>query len=196
MKRDTLVFLPGHTYKKLYTTISYEEYLHAIPVMNVLEVSSKSNLTIGRKLSAMFLTAAYHDRFVNVEACYQSSKVFQNGGPYLDLLFMNPFDVKRDTRLYQSGRLIGFRFQDEEWKGTDMGYFYDWLYIGALYRMPSMLAELLKYEGFMDMFFNPQYSRNTQAASCATARSLMEMGALDYAMKDRECFIETLGKYR
>ena len=50
-----------------------------------LEISTKSTETIGVKLSAFNLRINNH----TLENVFQSAKVFEHGGPYLDLLDMS-----------------------------------------------------------------------------------------------------------
>ena len=75
-----------------------------------LEISTKSKEMIGINLSAFNLRLD-NDTLENI---FQSAKVFANGGPYLDLLHVPPKDAKRDERLHNSGNLIAFRYQNED----------------------------------------------------------------------------------
>src|SRR5690606_15134406 len=78
----------------------------------VLEVSSKSREELGSSLSAfnLMLTTVRHQRTLSVECAYQGSKVFEHGGPYVDIFDMTAREAKKDARLLSSGRLTGFRF--------------------------------------------------------------------------------------
>lgn len=60
-----------------------------------LEISTKSEEPLGRKLSAFHLTLNHYA----LENVFQSAKVFENGGPYLDLLNVAPREAKHDERL-------------------------------------------------------------------------------------------------
>ena len=73
-----------------------------------LEVSTKSDVVIGTKLSAFNLKLDGH----TLENIFQSSKVFENGGPYRDLLNVSPKEAKRDQRLKSSGNLKGFEYDN------------------------------------------------------------------------------------
>jgi hypothetical protein len=78
-------------------------------VPKVLEISSKSRSADGVALSAfnlMIRTVKYGREF-SVECAYQSSKVFEHGGPYTDLRNGTSLDAKRDPRLIESGKLTG-----------------------------------------------------------------------------------------
>ena len=45
--------------------------------------------------------------------------------------------------------------------------FYNWLYINAVLENPLLAAELLKYNAFTDIEFNPAKSINCQAKAAA-----------------------------
>ena len=107
-----------------------------LDVDEVLEISSKSKQPEGVKLSAfnlMIVTTKHHRKF-SVECAYQSSKVFERGGPYIDLLEKKSIEAKKDPRLNESGRLIKYQFYGQEWSLEPKTAFYDWLYINALGR--------------------------------------------------------------
>lgn len=74
------------------------------PCVSILEVSTKSNNPLGNCLSAFNLTL----NGIPVECHFQSSKVFEKGGPYVDLLNKSPKDAKQDERLRNSGKLTRF----------------------------------------------------------------------------------------
>ena len=90
-----------------------------------LEISTKSLDEIGCSLSAFNLK---HDG-VLLECVFQSSKVFENGGPYIDLLDVSPKEAKRDERLKTSGKLIAFEYNSERWELEPKTAFYDYIYI-------------------------------------------------------------------
>lgn len=81
--------------------------LQASPAARPLEVSTKGGEPLGVRLSAFQLRLDGR----TLENIFQSSKVFQDGGPYPDLLDVPPRDAKRDPRLRASGPLTAFRFQ-------------------------------------------------------------------------------------
>ena len=74
-----------------------------------MEISTKSMEAIGIKLSAFNLKINSY----TLENIFQSAKVFEDGGPYLDLLDVSPKEAKRDERLHKSGSLKAFRYQNE-----------------------------------------------------------------------------------
>lgn len=103
-------------------------------ITNLLEISSKSKTTLGVDLSAfnLMITTIKYNKTFSVESAFQSSKVFEKGGPYLDLLDKTSREAKKDGRLQTSGRLKCFKFFGIEWGLEPQTAFYDWLYINAL----------------------------------------------------------------
>jgi len=130
-----------------------------------LEVSTKSTVNLGQKLSAFNLTLNGNC----LECIFQSSKVFQNGGPYEDILNMSPKDAKRDPRLKESGALRCFRYNEEDWELLPKTLFYDYIYYQAVRATLSEeeLQELTEYNAFTDIEFNSAKSINTQARAIA-----------------------------
>lgn len=161
----------------------------------VLEVSSKSREELGIALSAFNLsfTTVKHKRTFSVECAYQGSKVFERGGPYVDIFGKTSREAKRDERLLSSGNLTGFRFFGIDWELEPLTAFYDWLYINALKKYPSVTEQLLEYSAFTDIEFNPERSINCQAYSVALYMSLRKRNLLDEAMCSKEEFLRIVG---
>lgn len=159
----------------------------------VLEVSSKSREDFGVALSAFNLTfeTVKHRRTFNVECAYQGSKVFELGGPFIDLFGMSAREAKRDERLKSSGRLVGFRFFGNDWALEPRTAFYDWLYINALKKKPGAIDELLKYSAFTDIEFNPERQVNCQAYSVALFVSLHQRAMLPDSLT-KEAFLSMI----
>ncbi|MGO2339086.1 MAG: DarT1-associated NADAR antitoxin family protein [Psychrobacter sp.] len=147
---------------------------------SILEVSSKSKKELGVALSAfnLMITDKTTKETYSVECAFQSSKVFENGGAYTDLLKMTSKQAKRDERLRNSGKLIGFEFHNTEWKLNPLTAFYDWLYINALNQNVQFHNELMKYQTFTDIEFNPKKSINCQAYSIAMFVALAKRNLL------------------
>ena len=148
-----------------------------------LEISTKSMENIGIKLSALNLQI---DNYT-LENIFQSAKVFENGGPYLDLLDLSPKEAKRDERLHNSGSLKAFRYQNEDFPLIPKTVFYDFIYITAIKK--SLTAEeintILQYNYFTDIEFNPVKSINTQAKAAAILKLIVtEYGYLPYFNKE------------
>lgn len=162
-------------------------------LMSILEVSSKSEELLGQRLSAFSLktkTKEYGE--ISIECAFQGSKVFENNIQYKDIYLKTSIEAKKDTRLRNSGKLIGFNYMGEEWGLEPKSAFYDWLYIQALYPHKDFLKKLYKYEGFTDIEFNPNKSINCQARTCAIIVSLLKKDLYNEAMSSKKRFIEII----
>jgi hypothetical protein len=164
-------------------------------ISRVLEVSSKSREELGVALSAFNLTftTIKHNRTFSVECAYQGSKIFERGGPFVDMFGMTSREAKKDDRLRSSGLLTGFRFFGVDWGLEPQTAFYDWLYINALKKQPSVTEQLLEYSAFTDIEFNPERSINCQAYSVALYISLYKRHLLEEATSSKEAFLRTVG---
>ena len=133
----------------------------------ILEISTKSPSILGQNLSAFNLKVKYHGKMVSIENVFQSSKVFEHGGPYLDLLEVSPSQAKKDSRLRESGKLIKFRLENKEYKLEPKTLFYDWIYCRTLFDNKDLIKELVHFNIFTDIEFNSKKSINCQARSAA-----------------------------
>lgn len=159
----------------------------------LLEVSSKSEEKLGQRLSAFNLLVELDEGgAISLECAFQGSKVFENGGPYTDLFGAESRDAKRDERLSSSGKLIGFRFEGQDFPLVPKTVFYDWIYIKSLYPHREFLHRLHHYAGFTDIEFNPEKSINCQARSCATFVALDRLELLDECARSSERFMQVL----
>lgn len=154
----------------------------------ILEVSRYSNQETGRALSAFNLRFIYKGVKATVETVFQSSKVFERGGPYVDLLYGTSINAKKDVRLSNSGNLIEFNLLGEKFPIEPKTLFYDWVYLNALVQNRNLLENLMEYDGFTDIAFNPKKSINCQARSVAIGVSLSKKGILYDALSNREIF--------
>ena len=162
----------------------------------LLEISTKSDEKLGQRLSAFSLTF-HSDELgdIPLECAYQGSKIFQHGGPYTDLYAVDARTAKRDPRLKESGRLIGFLFEGFRFPLDPRTVFYDWLYISTILPHREWLKRLDNYKGFTDIEFNPSKSINCQARSCALFVSLMHMDLLDDSIRSPKEFIALTRKH-
>lgn len=159
----------------------------------ILEISSKSDIATGIEASAFNLTIHTLDnKSYSVESAFQSSKVFERGGPYKDLLGKPSREAKKDIRLKESGKLVSFYFSKKTFPLSPATYFYNWLYINALYRHQVLADEIIKYTAFTDIAFNPNKSINCQACSAAVFVSLKKCGLLEKALKSPESFLNVV----
>lgn len=136
-----------------------------------LEVSTKSDDLLGTKLSAF--TLKFDGYFL--ENIFQSSKVYEKGGPFLDLLSVEPKESKKDLRHHANGALTHFFYNNEEWKLTPTTVFYDFIYIKSVQQTfkKEELLPLYDYDFFTDIEFNPSKSVNTQGRSVAILKYLL-----------------------
>ncbi|MGX5708303.1 DarT1-associated NADAR antitoxin family protein [Brucella lupini] len=165
----------------------------------LLEISSKSDVKAGRHLSAFHLKVPFEDGQITLENAFQGSKVFEDGGPYTDLYFVEPKIAKRDLRLRESGSLIAFRFQGREFPLNPKTVFYDWLYLRAIFPhrhwLMTRITQEVKFAGFTDIEFNPSKSINCQAKSCALFVSLMRENKLEKYLSTSDFFIQKMNEY-
>lgn len=164
--------------------------------MPLLEISSKSEEKLGQHLSAFHLKV-HADGIgeIKLECAFQGSKVFEKGGPYTDLYLVEAKAAKTDPRIQESGRLIGFKFNNYSFPLEPKTIFYDWLYITAIYPHREWLERLYRYAGFTDIEFNPARSINCQARSCALFVSLMRNNLLHQAVDSPQAFTQVISRY-
>ncbi|HDM8204656.1 TPA: hypothetical protein P0E29_005206 [Vibrio harveyi] len=159
---------------------------------DLLEISSKSEVELGVSLSAFNLkiTTKKHQRSFSVESAFQGSKVFERGGPYTDLFLADSLSAKRDVRIKESGNVIGFRFFSKDFPNKPRTFFYDWLYINALVQNRDLCEQLVDFDGFTDIEFNPEKSINCQAHAVALYRSFIHNGVLQEALSSPQMFLD------
>lgn len=141
----------------------------------ILEISTGSNSALGVSLSAFNLkdeTKITHKTF-SVESAFQSSKVFEYGGPYTGLLYEDAKKIRKDKRLINSGKLRGFNFFGKDMPTYPLTLFYDWLYINILKKNDEENCGITAYDAFSDIMFNPNKSINCQAFSAALYVSMI-----------------------
>jgi hypothetical protein len=158
-------------------------------VSPILEISSKSPLELGIQTSAFNLRVELNNgSFTSVESIFQSSKVFKNGGPFKDLLSKPARDAKRDPRLRDSGSLLRFQCHGRDWPLDPPSLFYDWVYINALHRNKTLSTQILEYQSFSDIEFNPKRQVNCQGYSAALYASLVNQNLIDIALKSEQSY--------
>jgi len=164
---------------------------------HLLEISSKSKSERGQHLSAFYMKVKMSNgKEIPLECAFQGSKVFERGGPFTDLYWVEDARVaKRDPRLRESGSLKAFQFEGFTWPLEPKTAFYDWLYVVFLTRYRDWASKLYAYGGFTDVEFNPHRSINCQARSCALFLSLMKRNLLDEATQSPQQFIRTLLRF-
>ena len=145
----------------------------AFPDASPLEISTKSRNELGRKLSAFNLKYQGYP----LECVFQSSKVFQHGGAYKDLLRKQPREAKSDKRLQESGELIAFYHDGVTWALEPKTAFFDYIYIRAVLESlkSDEIQQIAEYNYFTDIEFNPKKGINTQARTVAEIRLMLAL---------------------
>lgn len=148
--------------------IIHDTYVRNFKGIEPLEISSKSDKELGVNLSAFNLKDKDGH---TVECIFQSSKTFEEGGPYVDLLDLKPSQAKKDERLHNSGKLKCFTLNNVQYPLEPTTAFYDFIYLKALLNNENLLEQLNEYikDGatFTDIEFNPDRSLNCQAKTIA-----------------------------
>ena len=167
----------------------HENYLAAYPGKKILEISSKSADDLGVKLSAFNLMLRDG---VTLESAFQGSKIFEHGGPYVDIIGKPSVYAKSDGRLKKSGAIIGFRLDGKDFPNNPPTYFYNWFYVTTLAENKILADELLerKFDAFTDIAFNPDKGKvNCQAEAAAIFVSLSRQNLLSDALADEKNFL-------
>lgn len=167
--------------------------------IDVLEVSTKSNNEEGIRASAfnlkfrseVFPSLSPTILSSSVERVYQGSKVFERGGPFLEIYNNNDRRFKSDSRLKENGDLKYFSFKGEErWEIGEP--FYHWLYLNALIQNPEVCEGLAKFEAFTDIEFNHKKAYNCQAHSVALYFSIKDTVDVPEILKSKHEFINVI----
>ena len=110
------------------------------------------------------------------------------GIPIGVILNVSSKEAKKDIRLRNSGKLIAFKISGKTFKITPKTLFYNWLYINALNMHEDLSKQIIEYDAFTDIEFNPNRSINCQAQAAAIFVSLYRKGVLHEALKDIDSF--------
>ena len=186
VKDVDFTWFPGMSKSQKQKSIqSLHKAANELGMSTILEISSKSEEDIGVSLSAFnLMIKTKQSKSFSVETAFQSSKVFEKGGPYIDLLDKTSKEAKKDIRLKESGNLINFLFFKESFPLKPRTYFYDWVYINALHQSKELSKNITSFNGFTDIEFNPKKSINCQAYSAALYVSMFH-NSLDNLKKIR-----------
>lgn len=153
-------------------------------IERILEISTKSDEKIGRRLSAFSLKVEIEGVEYPLESVYQGSKVFDECGPSSEIFDYEPREAKRFVRALDCGRLIGFELEGHRYPLHPKNAFYDWLYIRALAKHVDWINENVSYDAYTDIEFNPEKQVNCQARAFAEYKSLAAKSELDAAVRD------------
>ena len=189
---------PGFAFsQKQKNVVALHDAIHRVdPSAKILEISSKSLQPLGVSLSAFNLRLQFGGAECSVESVFQASKVFDGGvGPFLELYSRDSREVRHYVQDASAGhRLLAFEFDGVRWELEPKTAFFYQLYIKALLANPELSKELLEFDAFTDIEFNPNRQVNCQAAAAAFYVSLCRTGKLDEAMSSREAFLKLHGR--
>jgi len=171
---------------------SLHQSANELGINPVLEISTRSLLLLGRELSAFNLLYQEKNVVMFVESAFQGSKVFEHGGPFTDIYPLPAHQAKKDERIKSSGSLIGFDLLGERWILEPKTSFYDWIYLNAVHQNKTLGSQLLGFDGFSDIEFNPAKSFNCQARSAALYVSLKNLNLLDEALVDKKHYLRII----
>jgi len=186
-------YFPGFAISQKQKSVkSLHESAYKTGYRNILEVSTKSTEETGILLSAFNLsTKTKRNNYeFTVERAFQASKVFEKGGPYIDILHMSSIEAKKDTRIRNSGEIVGFKFFNYTFDKDPPTYFYDWLYINTLIENIDLVQRIKRYDSFTDIEFNHEKSINCQAYSLALFCSIQKQKVAQEELKDPIQFLE------
>lgn len=159
--------------------------------LHPLEVSSRSDCLLGQQLSAFKLGVKANGRFYSVESVYQASKVFENGiGPFPELYASDPMEVRNTIKEYEKTPLKMYKYGNEVWELNPTRAFYDWIYCRALSKNPDLISQLLDFNCFTDIAFNPVRAVNCQAYAVALYLSLKNVGVVEEALSSKDKFLK------
>jgi hypothetical protein len=160
--------------------------------LRILEVSSASLLECGRNASAFNLKMTLKDgKEYSVESLFQSSKVFNLSGVNNKTLTMDSREAKRYTNyLHSKEELVSFDFFGNYFPLKPETFFYNWLYVNTMLQNHKLLSDILKYDAFTDINFNPQKSINCQAEACSIITYLNKIDCLDEKLRSPQYFLE------
>ena len=146
--------------------------LHETIIAPALEVSSISENELGQKLATANLSIGES----SLDAVFHGSKVFEHGGPYYDILAFSPKKARNDSRLNESGELLGFYYDDMFWNPYVTSFF-DYLYYKSISSSidKTELNEIKKFVCFTDKFFNPQKRNETPARSITLVKLVLRL---------------------
>jgi hypothetical protein len=81
----------------------------------LLEISSKSELEVGQKLSAFRLKIEAQGETTTVECAFQGSKVFEFGGPFADLFQKTSIEANREPKAVAKRSSQGLEDEQTIW---------------------------------------------------------------------------------
>lgn len=162
----------------------------------ILEVSRKSENELGTKLSAFNLMINIKGITSSVESFYHSSKVFGEIQFY-ECMNLEAKDSKKyiqDKVENLSLKLSGFNFMGMKFDLNTRSMCYDYIYIMGLKQNEDVAKEILKYECFTDIVYNPKKLVACQARTCALYKYLRLNNMVDKFLTNPHNFVDLYNK--
>jgi hypothetical protein len=193
-------WFPGYSKEQKQRSIRslHENAAFEAGVDSPLEISSKSTSPLGYKLSAFNLPAYSNDKRYQAPPCslemvFQTSKVFGEDVHCIDLVGEEVRQVRKTVRERESKGLEHFRFEEVDWPIDPKGAFYNFIYLRSLNELGDEKSDILRYDGFTDIEFNPKKSINCQAEAVSIFVGISRAGLdLKNICTDKETFLETV----
>ena len=163
----------------------YNEYIQNVVNLHsvIMEETNENPLEISVDLTVPFeyLLDNFHLTYncVSLECVWQSSKKFEYGGPYKELLGVNPFSARLDVRLEKSGKLVAYCLDDEEWPARFKTVFYDYLCVQSILQTFGKDLDLSDYEWFTDVNFLPRVQISSRAKQVAIYKLIQKKNMWD-----------------
>ena len=182
----------------------------------ILEICKLSPNSLGQQLSAFNLLLTLKNNqnqaiTANVERFFQGAKVFGKKddifsddkiGAFEEIIIDKSLHPKRYQPLanvlneVKNGKLqmIAFQLFGQDYPLNPKNFFYDYLYITALIQNKKLSEQLLAYEYFSDIEFNPKKAINCQAKSAAIYVSMLKKGIVQDFIEQDNDGLEKLNK--
>lgn len=168
-----------------------ESFLAKNPDVNTLEVSSASTVPLGQDLSAFNLEVKTSGGRYTVEQVFQAAKYFEVAGSQERLLQLPSREAKKEIgKIQKKDTLKKFSIFEKDFPLQPQTFFYNWIYLYALNQNEKLAKEIMKYQAFTDIQFNPQKQINCQAEACSIFVSLKSKGLLKEALDSKQNFLK------
>lgn len=146
-------------------------------IERILEISTKSEIELGKKTSAFSLFIETKNGVFPLESVYHASKIFPVVGAQKDWMKLSARQAKKESQKFQElyGKPIGFCIDDIEYfeKSYKLGFTY--MYFQAL-KLQEKINELCFFDAFTDINFVPRKGGNCQAHAAALFVSMRQNG--------------------
>ena len=104
------------------------------------------------------------------------------------IYFIFVINKNRKGNIMKKQQTIFTGVKNESWDISPSTMFYDYIYLSALKKREKLCEELMQFDTFTDIEFNPQKSINCQARTVAIFVTLNKYGLFDKFISDKELF--------